>query len=74
MLGSILGDKLTPTLRRDIETRLDVLYDDARYQAEMALREFGEVDQTMRFPPECPYSVDQILQRRWYPDPVESKP
>jgi hypothetical protein len=67
----ILGDKLTPTLRRDIETRLGVLYDDARYQAELALREFGEMEQTMRFPPECPYSVDQILQKRWYPEAVE---
>src|SRR5271157_3592422 len=33
----ILGDKLSSTLRRDIETRLTTLYDDARYQAELAL-------------------------------------
>ena len=68
----ILGDKLTPTLRRDIETRLATLYDDARYQAELALREFNETEQAALFPAECPYSVNQILQKRWYPDTVET--
>jgi hypothetical protein len=70
----ILGDKLTLTLRHDIETRLATLYDDARYQAELALREFGELERASSLPSECPYSVDQILQKRWYPEPVEGKP
>ena len=67
----ILGDKLSLTLRRDIETRLAILYDDARYQAELALREFDEVEAAGALPSECPYSLDQILQKRWYPEPVE---
>ena len=66
---NILGDKLSATLRRDLEARLDELYDDARYQAELGLQEFGEGDAERLFPDACPYSLDQILERRWYPEP-----
>jgi hypothetical protein len=66
----ILGDKLSATLRRDIEAHLVELYDDARYQAELALQEYGEVEAAKRFPPECPYTLDKILERRWYPEPT----
>jgi hypothetical protein len=68
----ILGDKLSATLRRDIEARLADLYDDARYQAELSLHEYGETDAAAHFPEACAYSLDQILERRWYPDPVET--
>lgn len=68
---SILGDKLSATLRRDIEAHLLELYEDARYQAELSLDEYGEVDAIRLFPDDCPYSLDQILQKRWYPEPEE---
>jgi len=68
---SILGDKLSPTLRRDVETRLVTLYEDARYAAELALREFGEEHSARGLSTECPYTLDQILEKRWYPEPVE---
>jgi hypothetical protein len=71
---NILGDKLSATLRRDIEARLDGLYDDARYQAELGLEEHGEDEAARLFPEACPYPLDQILERRWYPGPVEHKP
>lgn len=69
---SILGDKLSATLRRDIENHLAELYDDARYQAELSLQEFGETEAAQRFPEACPYSLDRILERRWYPEPAET--
>ena len=67
----ILGDKLSATLRRDIEAHLAELYDDARYQADLSLQEFGEAEAAQDFPKACPYLIDQILERRWYPEPVE---
>jgi Domain of unknown function DUF29 len=66
----ILGDKLSATLRRDIEAHLAELYDDARYQAELGLQEFGEAEAVQHFPGVCPYSLDHILERRWYPEPA----
>ena len=69
-----LDDKLSPTLRRDAEARLAALYDDARYQAELSFQEFGEPGAAALLPAECPYSLDQILRKRWYPEPVVEKP
>ena len=69
-----LDDKLSATLRQDIETSLPRLYWSARKQAELGLREFKEADATASLPAECPYTVDQILADDWYPDPPgESK-
>ena len=60
-----LADDLTPTLRREIETDLATLYDAAREQAAEALSAHGE---TVTLPEQCPWTLDQVLQRRWYPD------
>ena len=68
----ILGYKLSATLRRDIETQLAALYGDASYQAELSLLEFGEGETAKRFPAECPYTLEQILEKRWYPEPGET--
>ena len=64
----ILDDKLTPTLRRDAENRLAVLYRDAREIAALALREQGEGEAAEALPSSCPYSFDEVLQRGWYPE------
>lgn len=64
---SALDDRLSATLRRDIETQLIALYEDARYQAELGLQEYGEGEAAELFPAECPYTLEQILQKRWYP-------
>jgi hypothetical protein len=66
-----LGDKLSATLRRDAESTLPAIYDDARDQAELGFQEFGEEDVVTSLPAECPYSIDEILQKRWYPAPLE---
>jgi hypothetical protein len=64
-----LDDKLSATLRQDIETSSPRLYRSARKQAELSLREFTEPDAAVSLPAECPYTVDQILADDWYPDP-----
>ena len=67
----ILGDKLSATLRRDVGAQLAALYEDASYQAELSLEEYDKVEAARLFPEECPYTLDQILEKRWYPEPVE---
>jgi hypothetical protein len=69
-----LSDKLTPTLRREVEGTLDKLYGDARKlygdarrRATLGLRRYGEADAADRLPTACPYSWDEICQEDWYP-------
>jgi Domain of unknown function DUF29 len=64
-----LEDKLSPTLRRDIEENLTRLYGHARKQAEVELQAYGEHQVAGFLPAECPYSLDQVLADDWYPEP-----
>ena len=64
-----LFDKLTPTLRRDIEAVLGQLYKDGRRRAADGLRRHGETDAIGKLPAVCPYSLDQICQEDWNPAP-----
>jgi hypothetical protein len=64
---AILVDKMSPTLRHDIEAALPQLYERARRQAALALRGFGEDDTADNLPTQCPYTVDQICTDDWYP-------
>lgn len=66
---SALYDKISPTLRHDIEASLSRLYRDARQKTEASLRGHGEAAAVARLPVECPYSVDQVLADDWYPEP-----
>jgi Domain of unknown function DUF29 len=62
-----LEDKLSPTLRRDIEATLEKLYADGRRHAALALRTFGEETAAQAFPAQCPFSLEEICQQDWYP-------
>lgn len=62
-----IADTLTPMLRRDVEQRLDELYQLARRSAAAALRARGERDAASGLPTQCPYSLEQILDQDWYP-------
>jgi hypothetical protein len=64
-----LGDKLSPTLRKHLQTRLFQLYEEARENAELALKESREDAAADRLPPTCPYRLAQIIERGWYPEP-----
>jgi len=71
---SALGDKISPTLRRDAEIMLANLYRDGRRQAELALRGYGENPAADTLPHHCPYSLDDIFREDWYPEPPGEKP
>ena len=64
-----LDDRLTGTLKRDIEGELPRLYSRARDIAEVGLAKYGEAPLAAGFPTACPYTLEQVLARRWYPDP-----
>jgi hypothetical protein len=63
-----LEDKISPTLRRDVEATLPKLYAGARRSAALALRTYGEEEAVRQLPENCPYSLDEICQQDWYPD------
>jgi hypothetical protein len=67
-----LEDKMSPTLRCDIEATLEKLYADGRRSAALALRTYGEANAAQAFPAKCPYALDEICQQDWYP--VSSEP
>jgi hypothetical protein len=66
---SILVDKISATLRQDVEASLLRLYREARRRTEVNSVGHGESETAGRLPVACPYSVDQILADEWYPDP-----
>jgi hypothetical protein len=66
-----LEDKLSPTLRRDVEATLEKLYADGRRNATLGLRTFGEQEAAEAFPEKCPYSLDEICRQDWYPVSAE---
>jgi hypothetical protein len=66
----LLEDKITATLQRDAETRLTRLYSDGRELAQIGLRKFGENAEDL--PLACPYTLEQIRERGWYPVPMKS--
>src|SRR5438045_2977194 len=63
-----LSDKLTPTLRRELEGTREKLYRDARRRATLGLRRYDGADAAERLPSTCPYSWDEICEQDWYPD------
>jgi hypothetical protein len=64
---NVLYDKLTATLRRDVEAHLADLYRQGRRQAFHGLRRFGERDSADALPAACPYALDEICLDDWYP-------
>jgi hypothetical protein len=69
-----LDDKLSPTLKHDIQAVLAKLYAAVRRRVANDLDEHGEQDAAASLPAECPFTIDQILADDWYPDaPGEKK-
>jgi hypothetical protein len=71
---STSSDKISTTLRRDAESMLTKLYEDGRDRAELGLRSHGETAAADNLPAECPYTIDEILRRGWYPSPLGEEP
>jgi uncharacterized protein DUF29 len=68
-----LDDKLSPTLRHDLMNVLGKLYGQARKRVASDFRDYGEEAAIMSLPAECPYTLDQILDDDWYPEPPEER-
>jgi hypothetical protein len=62
---------LTRTLRRQAESEFAELYDEACEAARLALLEHGEDVAAAALPGVCPYTLDQVLDRNWYPEPSD---
>lgn len=79
-MGSIIdarqeiADKITRTLRPEIEGDLSRLYRDGRKRASITLIGQGEGEADPRLPDACPYTLDHILEDDWYPEPPAETP
>ena len=62
-----LADRVSASLRRDLEGRLPVLFRQTRERVANALRSHGEGDLADLLPLDCPYSLDDLLRDGWYP-------
>jgi hypothetical protein len=69
-----LFDKITPTLRREIERELGKLYRDGRKRVAMGMTHHGEAEFADRLPGECPYKLDDVCRDDWYPEPEVTQP
>jgi hypothetical protein len=67
-----LSDKMTATLRREVEGGLEKLYAEGRRRAARALVRHKEPDAADALPQLCPYSLEEICQEDWYP--ITSEP
>jgi Domain of unknown function DUF29 len=64
---SQIEDKLTPTIRRDLDGELAAIYDRARRNVTRKMRRHGEAAAATALPDACPYTLEQILGD-WEPD------
>lgn len=60
-------DRITPTIRADVEAEFEEIYARARRNVARKMRRYGEERATDALPTECPYTLDQILGD-WEPD------
>jgi hypothetical protein len=60
-----IRDRLSRSLRRDLQRRLPQLYRDARQVAERKMGKHGEGVAAERLPAECPYTLEQVLGDWW---------
>ena len=58
---SQIEDKLTPTIRRDVEAGLAAIYGRARRNAARKMRRYGEAAAAAALPEGYPYTLDQII-------------
>ena len=64
---SQIEDKLTPSIRRDLEAGLDLVYGRARRNVARKMQRHGEDAAAAALPERCPYTLEQILGD-WEPD------
>jgi hypothetical protein len=62
-----IEDLLTRSIRREVEQDMPKLYGRARREVERALRKHRE---TVALPSSCPFTLDQLIEDGWYPEPL----
>jgi hypothetical protein len=62
-----LEDRLSRSLRRDLQRNLPKLYDQARRAAADLQRAYGEEAAADVLPESCPYGLVDLLRHGWYP-------
>jgi Domain of unknown function DUF29 len=62
-----LDDKLSPSLRRDLEAQLPRLWARTRTKVDHGLRRLGEPASVDPLPVDCAYALDDLLADGWYP-------
>ena len=62
--------RLTGTLERQLRDELHDLYRNARRLAALSLREHGEHNAADALPESCPFTLEQVMQDDWQPDPA----
>ena len=56
-----IADRVTPTIRRDVEANPQRLYTQARREAALALAEHDELEGAASLPEACPYTLARLL-------------
>ncbi len=64
---SQIEDKLTPSIRREIDAEVDVIYGRARRNVARKMRRCGEDAAAVTLAETCPYTLDQVIGD-WEPD------
>jgi hypothetical protein len=64
---AVLDDKLSASLRRDLEAIWPRLYAQVLATVRRALRRFGVRDAAAGPPADCPYDFDDVCRAEWYP-------
>jgi hypothetical protein len=62
-----VADRLSASLRKDVEKDLGTLFERGRRDAELGLIQHGEREAAKALPEACPYSFEQIIRQDWYP-------
>ena len=62
-----IAERLTATIRRDIEAHLPDAYARGLRRARKALIRAGEPETAAVLPEECPYAFEQLVDEAWYP-------
>ena len=65
---SVLENKLSASIRRDVAQQLPRLYRSARRAAILALEEYDEAEAARLLPETGPWTLDDVLRDDWYPD------
>ncbi|MCB2055875.1 MAG: DUF29 domain-containing protein [Geminicoccaceae bacterium] len=64
-----IRDRITPVLLHELRAALDRQYRIARDDTDYAMRLYDEHEAADRLPGACPWTLDQLLDADWFPDP-----